>query len=420
MIHKPIALVLGGTNPHIYLIENLKARGFFTVLIDYYDNPPAKYVADQHIKESTLDKEKVLAISISMKVSLVISLCIDQANTTACYVAEKLELPKPYSYETALNVTNKGLMKHLMIENNIPTSKHIYIQSVSEFFDSGLNFPVVVKPADSNGSVGVRKANSEIEFLKYVEEAKEISRTGKVIIEEFVEGIEISIDCFVKDKKTEIILIRQKLELLKEKENVLQSTGSFSPGNISELALARIQKVVNSLPLIFNFDNTPLLVQAFLDGDNISIIEFAPRISGGLSLRTIQLNTGFDILDSAIDHYLGINSKIEFTKANSYVATIIIYAIPGIFDRITGYQKLIEDNIIENFYPYKTKGMQIGGDMSTRSRIGAFIVKSANKKELNQKIQSAIDTLEVFDNHGKKIMRKDIYKKLDSDNSIIP
>ena len=57
---KPVALVLGGTNPHRALIEKLKIRGFYTVLVDYFENPPAKNIADEHEKESTLDIQKVL------------------------------------------------------------------------------------------------------------------------------------------------------------------------------------------------------------------------------------------------------------------------------------------------------------------------------------------------------------------------
>ena len=57
---KPVAIVLAGTPPHTALIENLKRRGYYTILIDYFENPPAKKAADEHVRESTLDQEKVL------------------------------------------------------------------------------------------------------------------------------------------------------------------------------------------------------------------------------------------------------------------------------------------------------------------------------------------------------------------------
>ena len=54
------AIVLGGTDDHIKLIELLKSKDYFVILVDYYENPPAKNAADKHIQESTLDKEAVV------------------------------------------------------------------------------------------------------------------------------------------------------------------------------------------------------------------------------------------------------------------------------------------------------------------------------------------------------------------------
>src|SRR5690625_7026948 len=82
--------------------------------VDYYENPPPKESADKHIQESTLDREKVLEIARKYQAALVISACVDQANVTACYVAEKMDLPRPYSYDTALSVSIKANMKKMM------------------------------------------------------------------------------------------------------------------------------------------------------------------------------------------------------------------------------------------------------------------------------------------------------------------
>ena len=182
--NKPIAIVLAGTTPHIALIENLKERGYYTILVDYYENPPAKKAADRHIQESTLDQEKVLDIAKKVGAPLVITTCMDHANVTACYVAEKLGLPAPYSYETALSVTNKGLMKEKMVRHGIPTSKYTFVKNISGFESADLRFPVAVKPADSNGSKGVRKASGYKDLSKFLEDALEISRSNQAIIEE--------------------------------------------------------------------------------------------------------------------------------------------------------------------------------------------------------------------------------------------
>ena len=151
------AIVLGGTLPHVTLIKKLKERGYEVILVDYLDKPYAKPYADKHIKASTLDVDAVVEVAKNEKANLVISTCIDQANATACYVSEKLGLPHPYSYETALAVTDKLKMKDIMIKNNIPTSHFMRINCADQKGLERLKFPLIVKPVDCNSSKGVRK-----------------------------------------------------------------------------------------------------------------------------------------------------------------------------------------------------------------------------------------------------------------------
>ena len=75
-MEKPLAIVLGGTAPHVLLVNKLHARGYYVVLVDYLPHPPAKAVSDEHIQASTLDKDVVLAIAKERNASLVISSCI--------------------------------------------------------------------------------------------------------------------------------------------------------------------------------------------------------------------------------------------------------------------------------------------------------------------------------------------------------
>lgn len=88
--NKPVALVLAGTFPHRELIRNLRARGYYVVLVDYLPEPPAKDCADEHVQESTLDQNVVLRIARERNAKLVISTCVDQANLVACFVSEKM------------------------------------------------------------------------------------------------------------------------------------------------------------------------------------------------------------------------------------------------------------------------------------------------------------------------------------------
>jgi phosphoribosylamine-glycine ligase len=407
----PIAVILGGTLPHISLVENLKLRGYYTILVDYFANPPAKQFADEHIQASTLDKDKVLEIASSKNADLVISICIDQANVTACYVAEKLNLPAPYSYETSLTVTDKILMKSIMIKNDIPTSKFETVSTVAECADLMLNYPLIVKPADSNSSKGVRRVNNYHELTSYIEDALNISRNKKAIIEEFIIGKEIGIDCFVKNKEATVLITKERRKICSDTDRIQQIYGCIWPENLDDINYDSYKQIAEKIASAFKLDNTPLMIQAIVNNDGINVIEFGARFGGGESFRIIKLSTGFDITNAAIDSFLGIDVSLNNRRPKFYYADNFIYTNSGEFGSIINYEHLVEDKTIEYLDSYKTKGSEINKELSSNNRVGVFTVGAFTKSELFSKIDKALNQIEVINTHGQCIMRKDIYKK---------
>jgi len=404
------AIVLGGTSAHIQLIEKLKEREFYIILIDYYDNPVASHLADMHIKESTLDKDKVLEIAKSMKVDLIITTSIDQANTTAMYVSEKMGLYVPYSYQTSLEVTNKVLMKRIMKDNNIPSSNYMYVKdNAIKIHD--LEYPLIVKPADSNGSKGVIKVENPNDLETHLENAIEISRTNQAIVEEFKEGREIGLDCFIKDNIVYILTMRERLKIETFKNSVQQIIRTITPAQINSRIRDELKVIIKNIAVSFGLNNTPLMIQVIVDNNEINVIEFAPRIGGGESSRMIKLITGFDIIDQTINSFLGDKIDINCLENSRYYSETLLYCKSSKFGEVTGYESLLERKIIEYFMPYKSRGMEIGEDMSSINRVGAFVVSGNDTEELNEKINIAIDEIEVFDDLGFEILRKELYYK---------
>lgn len=411
---KPVAVILGGTSPHVGLIENLKARGYHTILVDYLENPPARPHADQHIQKSTLDLDLVLGIARDVNAALVIATSVDQANVTACYVSGKLGLPHPYSYDVATVIANKAQMKQRFLENNLPTARYVFVDHADAPDIGDLNYPLVVKPADSNGSAGVRRVNDAAELNKYLGLALEISRVKQAVVEEFITGPELSIDCFVEQGQAKIVLVRKKFAVPTTAgvDPVLQSTGSIAPFDLGVDQQAHIQEVLTRLAKAFDLDNTPMLVQAFMTDTGLSLIEFAARLSGGTGAATTKLISGFDTLDASIDSYLGIPVTVKVNTPDIYSMTNTIYANPGELGRIEGVDALIADGIITQMLHYRTPGMMIGNDMSTRSRVGAFIVTGPDMDTVIRRVREAVERLNVYDSKGNKIMRKDIFSQL--------
>lgn len=407
----PVAVVLGGTSPHIELIHQLQDRGYYVVLADYLDNPPAKAVADFHEQVSTMDEQAVLEVARKHNAKLVISACVDQANITACYVAEQLGLTKPYSYKIASEITNKGFMKKVMVENSIPTTKHIYLENGEEIKDFSLRFPVMVKPADSCAASGVKKANNVDELRKFLDEAKHVSRTGRTIVEEFFAGVEVSAYCFVETGKAHVVMISERLSIIEGENQVLKCYATITPPNISDIAMEKVKTAATQIANAFELDNTPLHVQALINGDEISIIEFAPRVGGGISYQTIRDNTGFDIISATIDSYLEKKVDLKYDEIAYCYSVNLIYGIPSVFDHVTGADELIKDGIIESIHYHKTKGMRIYADRASGGRIAAFLVKGSNRTEVCEKVAYAMSYMNAYDADGKEIMRKDLYMK---------
>lgn len=407
-MNKKVAIVLGGTAPHVEVIKQLQSRGFYTILVDYFDNPPAKAFADEHIKESTLDQEKVLEIAKERNAELVISACVDQANITACYVLEKLGLHAPYSYETAKSITNKGEMKKVMFDNDIPTSKYIYIEDATKIPEINLQYPIMVKPADSNSANGVKKAENPEELEEYLANAIEISRTNRAIVEEFVEGPEISLYCYVQDKKANLIMTAERISIIEGEENVLKCYSTIAPAPAAKGIEKRLEEVATKIAQAYELDNTPLFIQGIIKDGDISIIEFMPRVGGSTCFRTICDNTGFDIISAAIDSYLGIRPELNYHECTHLRVTNEMYGKDCVFDHFENEKQLIENDVIEHMVYHKAKGAVINNSRAATSRIGAFIVKAETEDEMYDKVKEAFEKINAYDDKGEDIIRREI------------
>ena len=406
---KQVVLVLGGTVPHISLVKKLKLRGYYTILVDYLDNPPAKEYADEHIKESTLDNEKITEIARERNAIAVLATCVDQANVTCCYAAEKLGLPHPYSYQTALNVTDKVRMKEIMWNNNIPTSKYVHVSCFEDALSKSLRYPLIVKPADSNSANGVKKVLNENELKEYLPLALKFSRNGFAIVEEFISGREISAYSVVVDGKAHLLMVQERLSCIEGSENTIKCYGSYTPARITAAAKSKIEPILTQIAQAFHLDNTPLFFQGIVDGDDISIIEFAPRVGGGISSKTIKFSSKFDIIDAAIDSYFCKKISLDgYHPQDKHFAVNQIYGSNGVYDHTTGIDLLLSENLVENISFYKKKGDNIDDSRASTGRIGVMVFSANSDSEIRSKIKKAFNTIDCFDNNGNSIIRRDL------------
>lgn len=406
-------LVLAGGFDQIALIKELKQYGHQVLLADYNDAPPAKIYADKYFKVSTLDKDAILSLSKSEKIDLVTTVCTDQALLTAAYVSEKLELiPFYLSYKSALEVTNKVYMKRIMLENNIPTSNFTILSPTDAINFQALpfTFPIVVKPCDCNSSKGVIKVTNSESLLNAINNGLSLSRSKKVIVEEYREGRELSIDAWIEDNTVILLSISEtkKLALPGHDFTICQSC---YPTQLSAEANRNILESMEQIRKVFSLNNCPLLVQVIENNSKISVIEFSARMGGGTKYRLINHMTGIDIMKIYVDKLIEQNSVTIHPKPSAdYFELDYIYTENGCFHSMVGFEDSKENDIIKEIYQYKPFGTPITSHQTSSDRVAGVLLQGHSPKELLQKRTTFLASAEVQNERGENIMLKNIYE----------
>lgn len=406
------ALVLCGGIPQVALIDELKRRGVYTILADMNDKCVAVSYADKFYPVSVLDVNAVMDLAKKENVNFVITVCADQVLQVMAEVSEKLNLPCYIDLKTAENVSKKSYMKKIFQNNGIPTSKFIVNETLDFDAIKDFQYPLIVKPEDSYSSRGVRKVGNPEEAKKAFEDAIKISRTKTAIIEEFVDGKEISVDVYVEEGKA-YVLSASNLEKIKSQDRfVIYRT--IYPARTSKEIYQKIEFVSQQIADAFNLKNSPMLIQLIDKGDEISVIEFCARTGGGDKFRLIKNASGFDVIKAAVDLAMGEKPHVEKTISNKIIVDEFLYCYPGVFDKIQGFEEMVNSGSISEYYLLKQKGSIMKEVTCSGDRVAYFTIEAEDMEEICDKYNHINATIKVLDENGKDILRHDLidtYKK---------
>ena len=394
-------IVLGGGSDQISLLERLNARNCECILIDYYENPPAKPLASRHHRVSTLDVAAVEQVARMEKPDRILTACIDQALLSAAEASERCGLPFYLSAQKAREVTHKAMMKARFAALSIPTARHVAVASVEEFESARLRFPLVVKPADSNGSFGVRRVRSPEEAREAIATALSVSRSARSVIEEFIEGDELSVDAFIDSGKARVLLITRSEKQASETNFAINR--SHFPAGLSEAEREQVRVIAQQIADGFQIPAGPMIIQLLRGKEGLSVVEFSARIAGGSKHHLIQRVTGFDVMEAFVRMALGEPFAVDAGQRVSHAATTYGYCLPGIFQKMAGADELLREGIIDAIHLYKTPGMEIQGHGASRDRPASYITTASSQAELEQKLAAAEARLRVLDTSGNDI-----------------
>ncbi len=401
------ALVLAGGFPQIALINELKSRGITVVLADYNVEPVAKKYADKYYQISTLDVDAIRSVAVAENVDFLLTVCTDQALHTVAKVSEELGLPCYIDYETALNVTNKQYMKKMFVKHNIPTAKFKILDKYDKREQIDLEYPLIIKPVDCNSSKGVRKCFNEEELKRYLSDAINYSRTNTAIVEEYIDGVELSVDAYVENGIAHVLCI-SKSEKISENDKFVIFRAIW-PSPISPIIVKRIEGIAQKIADSFKITNSPLLIQTLTDGENIYVVEFSARTGGGVKYILIKQTSGFDVIKAVVDLTLGEFPHVgKLIKEQNYLINDFIYCKAGKYDHFEGFDELKANKIIKDYYIFKWKGAEFESIKSSGDRIAGYTVIADSVEELIEKHTIARKKFKIISDRGIDIARHDL------------
>lgn len=380
-------LVLAGGFDQIALINELKLRGHVVYLADYFENPPAKPFADKHFKISTLDEKAILDLAKNENIDLITTACTDQALMIVASISEKLQLPCYISSTIAKNVTNKAFMKKKFSEFSIPTANWILLEDKNNYEDKlavEYKYPMIVKPCDCNSSKGIVKVNNRQELKNAIGQAFKFSRSKKVIIEDFKKGKEISIDVWKDIEGAKVLSISGTSKIKENSENFTIYQSNY-PMNLSNVLIIKIKEIAERICKAFELDNCPILIQAIINGNDISVIEFSARMGGGSKYKLIEYMSGVNIMKIYVNRILGDTKQIiHFKWSRKIIELNYVYTYSGVINKIQGFDKYVKSGEIKELFQYKPLGFIIEKMTTSSDRILGFLIEEDSIEALQK------------------------------------
>ena len=295
--------IIGASYLQQPLVEKCKELGVFSICFAWEEGAVCKDLCDKFYPISTIDKEEILKICQEEKIDGITTIASDVATLTVCYVAEQMGLvgnPDKYS-RTA---TNKYLMRQCFMEHDVPSPKFTLTEGQIPEIINTFSFPVIVKPTDRSGSRGVEKVLKREDLQEAIDRACGESFQKKAVIEEFVEGREISVESISFKGNHHILQITDKVTT---EAPYFVELEHHQPSSLPEDIKTKVRAIVlNALDaLLIQYGASHAELKITKDGD-IRVIEIGARMGGDfIGSDLVKLSTGYDFLKGIIDVAFG-------------------------------------------------------------------------------------------------------------------
>lgn len=386
-------LVLNGSHSDIPLIQAGKKLGYYVITSGNRPDLIGHRYADQYICGDFSKPGEMYEIFKGEGLDAVCSCANDFGIITAAYLSEKLGLPGHDSYETTLTLHHKDRFKRFSREHHICTPLAQYYDDLNSALKDGKSqtYPVIVKPIDLTGGKGVEAVRDESRYEPAVRKAMQMSPSGRIVVEPFIEGTQHSFSTFLVQGKVAAYFSDNEYSYLNPYLVSTSAGPATDVGLVKEILIHEAEKIAALLKLkdgVFHY-------QYLLSEGKPHIIEITRRCSGDMYPTPVEHALGIPWAEWIVRAECGMGCEgfpKQYRKQSLGGRHCIMGEKNGVVKDVYISPEL-RGNIYDEFLWWKP-GMKIANYMA--DKLGILFLEYENDDEMKEKSEHITDYVKVI------------------------
>lgn len=382
-------LILGAGVYQVPLIQAANARGLETHVVSPKGRYPGFDVCDKAVNLDTRDVDSILAYCKENGISGITTTGTDVAMKAIGHAVTHGGYRGP-DLSSAICSTNKVEMKRKLYEHEIPSARYIVVESEEELVSSieTFKYPVMVKAVDTSGSRGITKVEDKNSLVKAFNDAKQVSKDDRIIVEEFLEGTEFGAQIVVIGDSVVDVVIHGDVVT---SPPISVPIGHYLPYDLDRVLCDKVRQLsidtVRALGIqdaVCNLDLMEVNGQPF-------VIEIGARMGATCLPENIGLYNGVDYYNLLLDIALGFDIHYQVQKNKlANASRLLVSQETGIFERFD------LANVEKEGYSVEVKldvepGDKINRFVNGTHRYGHIVVAGPYLSECNALIEQILN-----------------------------
>jgi carbamoyl-phosphate synthase large subunit len=282
-----------------------------------------------------------------------------------------------------------------MLVGKVPMPAFEVVDDLQQALHFGelLGFPVVIKPKSAQSSYGVFKVDSPQELADRFDDSLAFSMDGNVLIEEFINGIEVTVEGLSIDGRFHVLAISEKEHY--SFNPCVAKRLSYPPASFDAITLARIKDtaatVVQTLGLITGLSHAEYRVK----GGVPYLVEVAARGGGTeIAAKILPHVCQFSPYELLLRRLAGESLSVPCPAGKAAVLMFLEFD-PGVVAKIHGLDKLRAQKVAVEISLAFREGSEIMRPKDDTQRLGYALVFGEDRIDVDARCRRILEAIKV-------------------------